>query len=130
MPSERFISHAYHNLCLHFGHFYLNFTHFNKWLASLKKINSHDICLNLFLQLQEKAIAVTVMEGVINMFRCPLAVLLTFKTHQKIEKHQKQLSKEFRQQLEIQDALRKRMELQAMKGHDNDVTHFNNVIPF
>ena len=66
----------------------------------------------------------TVMEGVINMFRCPLAVLLTFKVHQKIEKHQKQLSREFRQELEIQDALRKRMELQALKGHANDIISF------
>ena len=66
----------------------------------------------------------TVMEGVINMFRCPLAVLLTFKTHQKFVKHQKQLSREFRQELEIQDALRKRMEVQALKGHANDIISF------
>jgi hypothetical protein len=56
------------------------------------------------------------MEGVTNMLRCPLAVLLTFKTHQKNERKQKQLSREFRQELEIQDALRKRMELRASKS--------------
>ena len=75
-----------------------------------------NIILNTNVTHLHRAIAVTVMEGVTNMLRCPLAVLLTFKTHQKNERNQKKLSRQFRQELEIQDAIRRRMEMRAQRN--------------
>jgi len=55
------------------------------------------------------------MEGISNMVRCPLAVLLIFKTHQKNERQRKMLSKEYRQELERRDFLKKRSERKMEK---------------
>jgi hypothetical protein len=62
-----------------------------------------------------RAIAVTIIEGISNMLRCPLAVSLIFKTHEKNEQQRKLLSREYRQELERQDALRKRLEISKAK---------------
>lgn len=62
-----------------------------------------------------RAIAVTLIEGISNMLRCPLAVVLIFKTHEKNEQQRKLLSREYRQELERQDALRKRLEINKTK---------------
>jgi len=66
-----------------------------------------------------RAIAVVIIEGISNIVRCPLAVVLIFKTHEKNEQQRNMLSREYRQELERQDALRKRMEI--MSNNKNDV---------